>query len=51
MKLVCYRHGGATHYGAVKDNGKVVDLGTPWARNTPTSFHSLRATVRPSRGR
>lgn len=28
MKLVCYRHGGATHYGAVKDNGKVVDLGT-----------------------
>ncbi len=28
MKLVCYRHGGTTHYGAVKDNGKVVDLGT-----------------------
>lgn len=28
MKLVCYRHGGATHYGAVKDNSKVVDLGT-----------------------
>jgi 2-keto-4-pentenoate hydratase/2-oxohepta-3-ene-1,7-dioic acid hydratase in catechol pathway len=28
MKLVCYRHGGATHYGAVKGNGKVVDLGT-----------------------
>lgn len=28
MKLVCFTHGGVTHYGAVKDNGKVVDLGT-----------------------
>ena len=28
MKLVCYMHGGVAHYGAVKANGKVVDLGT-----------------------
>ena len=28
MKLVCYTHGGITHYGAVKTNGKVVDLST-----------------------
>ena len=27
MKLVCYRHGGTIHYGAVK-GGRVVDLTT-----------------------